>query len=946
MNPVLRAFLFVLALAGPVAAARAEGDWRRIAMDRVALEIPAGWVLVATGDATFVTPDARAPDAPRIALLAHPVTAVLAGADISDRAPLALDGSTAEVVAVRDGDRLGWHLGLPRGGTLSLTAAADAWESVEPVFEHALATVAAQEPPAGPVPAIAGPWQAAEAAVQVIAAGDGAWFRIGTAGGGIDLQRRAPDLLVAEPGPLGEGRIAADGMRIDWADGSVWTRPRPGTSVWRPEGAPVTAALTGTAALRAGPDRPALFQVLDTARLESVRTWHGHDGSGARPGEIGLAGPDGATFGPWPAERVPDPGGAGASVWEVRPGIVLGPGDHVVADSDPASWSTSDEAGGRGHFSVTLQPLRDEPTDGTLFPAALGELWRPLSSVGGDFDRFARLTGEALRVEVPEGQRLGKTGISTTRPILDLRWGPAAMGFDLIPEATDSFVLTFGPTDQPEEWTDHTFRFAWSRAADGRSGTASLHVGASLVAERSTGPEAPARVEMRADPAGAIGFLLGDGQWIEGRAAADSLAQPMFVYALAHAPGDGMAARFGLAGVQVLPAAAAAVPPVLWAPPVAGEQVLFDGRMGLRWVGHAMRGVDFARVARFTKDGMRVEVPEGMVTAAAGILSPDPLVWLDGFGPGAQADLTFTIDPAGTDGFVLALSQPGWGGVAGNGPGEPGVHFVWLRRPDGPPVAEFHVTPHPEGDFDRREMTGDAPETVTLTLRPGTVRVSAPGMEPFERPFDFARDGVGLRLYAYSAAAAENAPARFALKRVTLRRTPARLPDAAGDAMAPLPVRQVFDGTETPFWKPFGLGGGDFAAFAAYRDGALRIEVPEGRSWGRTGLLSDTPLLPVDDRLWRAPWRIALQLDRAVPQNMVVALTPTRTEEMWPDHRGWFTFSYLPDRDIWIMGLHVSPYREWSREIPGAWMARHWDGRLSSMWAPAGPRSPSPAARA
>ena len=61
-----------------------------------------------------------------------------------------------------------------------------------------------------------------------------------------------------------------------------------------------------------------------------------------------------------------------------------------------------------------------------------------------------------------------------------------------------------------------------------------------------------------------------------------------------------------------------------------------------------------------------VDVPEGNAWGNAGILSADALVWLDAFRDDAKVDVIFEIDPDRTDGFVLALAHPGYGGVGGN----------------------------------------------------------------------------------------------------------------------------------------------------------------------------------------------------------------------------------------------------------------------------------------
>ena len=80
-----------------------------------------------------------------------------------------------------------------------------------------------------------------------------------------------------------------------------------------------------------------------------IRTYHWNDGRGTSTlGEIGLIDQEGTTYGPW--EATGEIGGSGApnAYWVVEPNIELPPGEYMVVDSDPASWSWNEETQGRG----------------------------------------------------------------------------------------------------------------------------------------------------------------------------------------------------------------------------------------------------------------------------------------------------------------------------------------------------------------------------------------------------------------------------------------------------------------------------------------------------------------------------------------------------------------------------------------------------------------------
>lgn len=567
-----------------------------------------------------------------------------------------------------------------------------------------------------------------------------------------------------------------------------------------------------------------------------------------------------------------------------------------------------------------------------LFDGQMSELWLPLSTAGGDFSRFARIEDEALVVDVPAGNSWGKTGLWSRNPIAMAATadGIARVRFDFDTKATTSYVLAFGSADNAEEWEAHDIRFTWSSAADGSTGTAALFVRRQEVWRIETGSEPPAEIAIAIGGDSVVKVELPDGRWMEAMLPGGIPTEGYRIYALAHAPAHGLAARMTLRSIAlermklVRPGAKAF-------PDGRGEVVLFDGELGRDWLRYTWAGGDFARHAKLTSDGLAVDVPGGNAWGNVGIFSLLPLVWLDDFRDDAEVEIAFEIDPARTDGFGLTLARPGYGGIHGNAPGSPNTSYYWYRPKGGDTGrADFHINPHRDGDFDRRDLPTVAPAEVRFILRPGEVSIEADGMEPITHNWVEALDGNGFHLYAHSVVSERDEPTRFALKSIRMKRKPATRGGANGPAAGvnPLPVETVFEGKMNPVWEPAATAGGNFDAFARFDDGALVIDVPERSSWGKTGLLSAEPLVKLDQRAVFAPTRIEIALVPGQRHNLVVALSGTKSPEMWPDHKAWYTLSYVPGRDVWVMGMRHSPYQDWSREIDAGWMATAWDGRL------------------
>lgn len=398
----------------------------------------------------------------------------------------------------------------------------------------------------------------------------------------------------------------------------------------------------------------------------------------------------------------------------------------------------------------------------------------------------------------------------------------------------------------------------------------------------------------------------------------------------------------GMSGGNVVQPASVALDS--WRSPA--EAVLFAGADSDRFVHHAAGGGDFARDARFADGALVVDVKKDSGWGKVGLMSPLPLVWLDDLTKGAEVTVTFTIDPARTTGFVVALAQPGWGGVAGNDPGSPNALFFWAQKADGTSRAAFHLNPHRQDDYWSREDGTPAPATVSFTIRAGEITLNADGYAPVTKPWATAADGTGLFVWAYSHPAEAKMPVTFALTGIAVDHTYPTAPSAEVAAtVAPLPAATLFDGAMNPNWKEAEIDTGAFARFARFDNGTFVVDVPEKNGWAKVGLLSAEPFLTLDKRVHLTPTRLALTLDPTHGQNLVVALSDHQRPDMWTNHIAWFTFSYLPDRDHWLMALHRSPYQDWSREIDAKWITAHWDGRLwldfgdgwASMELPGGP---------
>ena len=355
---------------------------------------------------------------------------------------------------------------------------------------------------------------------------------------------------------------------------------------------------------------------------------------------------------------------------------------------------------------------------------------------------------------------------------------------------------------------------------------------------------------------------------------------------------------------------------------------IFAGSLDERWTAYAPTyhgTVDMIE----ERDGVLVAtVPAGNNSGHAGILSPEPALWLDDFGAGAEVTLTFTFDPGRTNGLVIAVEAVRPEGAARwNAPAVPNAAVIWRSAlGERSATTEFHVNPHRDGDYWSSSELAHAPTTVTITLRPGEIVASADGVHSEPRPWSVLAEGQGLHLRIYSVAPATNEPATMALRSIAVERRSGS--EAANAAIEPLPVDTLFDGEPGDDWMPIGVAGGDFERFARFVDGHLVVDGPEGNWWNKTGLLSTRPVVTLDARVLVAPTRLTVHVDPSRTTGLVVALSSSPVPDMWHNHVAWVSLVLDPETNQAVLGSRSDPYNAWSRSVPAEWLTGAWDGRL------------------
>ena len=154
---------------------------------------------------------------------------------------------------------------------------------------------------------------------------------------GNEIRREAGDDGAGTDGPSDRpGGEETDGPG---ADGSAGTD------------APVLAEIQSILGTSNGPTADSVVD-LPAARVTAIQTYHWNNASGAQPGTVGLRGSDGTVYGPFRTTGSEGQGGVPNAYWTAVTDFEVPAGRYTVVDSDPATWSTAGDLGGRGMVRI------------------------------------------------------------------------------------------------------------------------------------------------------------------------------------------------------------------------------------------------------------------------------------------------------------------------------------------------------------------------------------------------------------------------------------------------------------------------------------------------------------------------------------------------------------------------------------------------------------------
>lgn len=590
-----------------------------------------------------------------------------------------------------------------------------------------------------------------------------------------------------------------------------------------------------------------------------------------------------------------------------------------------------------------------------LFAGDMSDQWVPYQADGGKFKDFAKLDQGMLVVDVPAGHSWGRTGMhSNASMVSSPRGGSEGVRLSVLldPQGTTDAVLSLVPAEAKtdNEWRYHHVRVGVHLETDDGPQTMTLWIAQQAVMTREIAA-VPERIDLVLRPDDAVVVTDASGKiLLQGVLPGDVPKDGYRLYAL-----SGVATKRGNKPVRMAlkrierspePIVAQAAHDSL--PDGPHRTILFDGGVLGRWLTPlAGQGGDFSKHARLEDGVLSVDVPAGSQWGKVGVYSPGAVLWLDSFGPGAEAAVTFEFDPARSTGFVVALSP--LFNLKNNDPSKPYVWAQWNAKDDGTGgKAQVLITP----DFPKAawewETAAKAPDKVTLRISPEGVLVQGFGAPDERMPWKCVMPSMGFRVYAFSQPREAGLPVRMALRRIILDRTPgAPLPvNEPSPGVEPLETRTLFPDPDEGAWEPYGIRGADFAKHGRFEGGRLVADVPADTfGWPKVGLVSRDPVIKFNERILRTPYAVRIACDPSRTGGVEAVFRSTKSGDMEKSAEVMASFVRHvsgPDAGTYVLSLsgEHSTYRTWSRRVDARWVEANWDGvlevRLGDGWVEAG----------
>lgn len=547
-------------------------------------------------------------------------------------------------------------------------------------------------------------------------------------------------------------------------------------------------------------------------------------------------------------------------------------------------------------------------------------VWKPYEAHRHHFSKHARFNNNTLFVNVPEKSDWGQVGIESNDTIINFTELNQSYSyhikFKFDPKNTTGFEINFEGKNTDKSNTYNGLQVFYKKIDD-KSAILELHKDRSLHSKLEMGSVTPRSMKLIVQPNNMMYLYLPDGRYLQ----TTSIKYPMptkgYVFKVYSKPKQRyFASKMALKSIELkkLPFEKRFDPSSLGKE--EGKIVLFDGKyLEERWIPYNEQYKKyFKEFALFRAGQLTIGIPKDHRWGEAGIVSPEPLVWLDRLAKDGEIKTIFTFDPLETTGFTISSGgynhtwKTPWGNY---------ITLSWVKVPD-KDTAKLRFKIGNKFLLDE-EITGETPSTVSLSFKHGEIGIEGDTFSKKTFEWPHLVENRALHLWVFSRAYKKNLPVKMALKRVELVRkfgSQIAAPKPA-KGVKTLPKKEIYSSDTIDRWQCHQTKAKSKESNCTLNAPPLQLSLKKGER-STFGMSSKEKIIHLDSR------RI-----KETPLKMVMHFNPKKTDHFYIDFGNYHLSLEKTSQSTYVFKWGD----QWSRNVDAKWLENEWNGKVAVIMA-------------
>ena len=570
-------------------------------------------------------------------------------------------------------------------------------------------------------------------------------------------------------------------------------------------------------------------------------------------------------------------------------------------------------------MSIALRevPFKKKKEQAVIFDGKYLEgVWKPYQAHKYHFSKYSKFENNTLLVDVPEKNGWGQVGIESSDTVIDLTDRKESLSYHLKfkfdPENTTGFGIDLEGENLDKSHSFHRLQVFYKNI-DEKSAILELHKDGSLHTKLDINGVAPDSLKIVIQPNNMMYLYLPDGRYLQ----TTSIKYPMptkgYKLKIYSKPKERhLASKMSLKSIELKKHSFKKRFDSSNLGGKEGNIVLFDGKhLEERWIPYNEQYKDyFKEYALFDDNKLIIDIPKDHKWGEAGIVSPEPLVWLDRLGKDGEIKTTFSFDPLETSGFTIAAGgfnrtwKTPWGAD---------ITLSWTKVPN-KDISKLRFKIDNKLLLDEN-LTAQAPSTITLSFKNGQIGIDGDTFDKKTFEWPHLVENRALHLWAFSRAYKKKLPVKMALKRVELVRkfgTPLAAPKPVSGVEI-LPEKEIYGSKTIDNWECYQTKIKGKEGNCTLSAAPLHISIKKGEK-STFGMKSKEKIVDLDRRKIKD-----------TPLKMVIHFNPKKTDHFYI----YFDYHYLSlekkNQDTYVFKWG----KQWARNIDAKWLENEWNGKVN-----------------